>query len=41
MREKVLGLGIFYLNFYLFRRCIIVGIYECVYGVVKWLGVWC
>lgn len=39
MREKVLGLDLFYLNFNLFRRCINVGIYEFLYGVVKWLGV--
>lgn len=39
MREKVLGLGIFYLNFDLLRRCINVGIYECLYWVVEWLGV--
>lgn len=41
MREKVLGSGISHLNLHPFRRCIIAGIHECLYGVVKWLGVWC
>lgn len=39
MREKVLGSGISHLNLHPFRRCIIAGIHECLYGVVKWLGV--
>lgn len=39
MREKVLGSGISHLNLHPFRGCIIAGIHECLYGVVKWLGV--
>lgn len=39
MREKVLGSGISHINLDPFRRSINAGIQECLYGVVKWLGV--